>query len=248
MRTKRHLAGFAVVGATVLFAATAALGEAPDNYRINLNPADQSAARATVLRRADLAKLGGLELLPAEKWTGGMEKPDLSPDDSPPACNPKESDLVLTGAATSSFKNKRVGLAVMVTLGSEVRVLKTARMVRLDWERSINAPNLLTCGRQGLGRGLMKAFPAGTNPRLKSFKRLNYPLGMRYPTAFVAVVDLTIKGRKVSAAAEVLVQYKGRTEIHLFAGAFSTKPELAEAQVIFLIHQLTPILVGRVRA
>src|SRR5436305_11181987 len=105
-----------VVGVT---AAVALAGGGREQIRYNA--ADQAAARATVLRRSDL--------LPSTGWTGGRTKPDLSPPPSCPNYHPKQSDLVLTGAAQSNFRRGPL------VIGNEVQILKTRRMVRLDWQR-----------------------------------------------------------------------------------------------------------------
>src|SRR6266576_3424866 len=67
--------------------AAAAGGE---RAKIRYNAADQAAARAAVARRADLG---------AGVWKGGARKPDLSPAPTCAGYHPKQSDLVLTGAA-----------------------------------------------------------------------------------------------------------------------------------------------------
>src|SRR5438034_5394370 len=108
--------------------------------QIRFNAADQAAARATVLRRSDLN--------PSSGWTGGRVKPDLSPG---PICrnyNPKQSDLVLTGAAQSSYRRGPVVIA------NEVQVMKTRRMVRLDWQREVLAPGVIPCQRRDLARSV----------------------------------------------------------------------------------------------
>jgi hypothetical protein len=80
-----------VLAAVALALLTATAVPAGDGKeQIKFNAADQAAARAVVIRRADLGSTG---------WAGGPTKPDLS---SGPTCanyHPKVSDLVLTGAA-----------------------------------------------------------------------------------------------------------------------------------------------------
>ena len=82
-----------VVATAVVLAAATAVFAGDGKEQIKFNPADQAAARAVVIRRADLGSSG---------WVGGPTKPDLS---SGPTCanyHPKVSDLVLTGAARTT--------------------------------------------------------------------------------------------------------------------------------------------------
>jgi hypothetical protein len=108
--------------------ATAGLAFAGDGNKqqIRFNAADQSAARAVVLRKSDLGS--------ASDWKGGARKPDLSAAPSCPNYNPKQSDLVLTGIAETQFSQGTI------VFDSEVQVLATPRMVRLDWQRSGSSP------------------------------------------------------------------------------------------------------------
>src|SRR5438105_15040184 len=109
----------AMVALTIAAAVSAGGGE-----QIRFNAADQAAARAVVIRRADLGTSG---------WVGGRVKPDLSAGPSCPNYHPKVSDLVLTGSARTNFR--RSGFE----FDSQAGVLKTRRMVALDWRRSVLA-------------------------------------------------------------------------------------------------------------
>jgi hypothetical protein len=243
---QKHRAGIVLFGAVVLFATTVASANSPDDYTIKLNARDQAAARAVSLHRADLAALkdlAGIGLEPAAKWENVPGEPTLSSDPATPqACRAKQSDLALTGAALSTFTNQQIGLAA-VALSSQVQVLQSADMVRLDWQRQVMRPNLMACARQSLLRDLK-----GPNFKLRTFKRINYPRGMRYPYAYVATVDQRENGTRTAMAVELLVQFKGRTEVILTGSALSAKAEIAEAELILFIHKLAPVLVGRARA
>jgi hypothetical protein len=70
--------------------AGSALAAVADREQHRFNAADQAAARSAVVVRSDLGSTG---------WTGGAKKPDLSPPKPCPNWDPKQSDLVLTGAA-----------------------------------------------------------------------------------------------------------------------------------------------------
>src|SRR5205085_12375405 len=122
--------------------------------QIKFNPADQVAARAVVIRRADLGTSG---------WVGGRVKPDLSAGPSCPNYHPKVSDLVLTGSARTNFR--RSGFE----FDSQAGVLKTRRMVALDWRRSVLAPGVVPCLRRTIGSGL------GSSAKVVSFAKLPFP-------------------------------------------------------------------------
>src|SRR4051794_27543799 len=127
-RTRIAAVTFALLGALIL--AVAALA---DKEQIHLTAADQAFARATVLKKADLGTIG--------TWTGGSVKPDLSTALPCTSFQPKQSDLVLTGAAETKFKQPGI------EFDSEAQVLREAQMVKLDWQRTVIAPGLLPCLR-----------------------------------------------------------------------------------------------------
>jgi hypothetical protein len=123
--TKRAI--FVALCALAIATAAAASTSDDGKQQIRLTSADNAAARHVVLREADFGGVTG--------WSGGAKKPDLS--SSGPRCanfHPKYSDLVLTGIAESEFQNSGV------YIDDEVQMLKTAPMVRLDWQRSVRAP------------------------------------------------------------------------------------------------------------
>src|SRR5215475_5735118 len=130
---------------SALAASALALASAPNLFagdgkqQIKLTKRDQAAARAVVLRRTDLGSTG---------WQGGPVKPDLSSTPNCPNFHPKVSDLVVTGAAQTTFQ--RSGLE----FSSVAEVLKTRRMVRLDWRRSVVPRGAVPCLRRTLANGL----------------------------------------------------------------------------------------------
>src|SRR3954452_19000855 len=99
---------FAVAIAAALALAGTALA---DQWQVHRTAAGNAAARAAVIQRADLGTATG--------WTGGFKAPDMS---STPPCHgfqPKQSDLVVAGAAASAWQH--TGLE----LQSQANVLKT---------------------------------------------------------------------------------------------------------------------------
>jgi hypothetical protein len=179
--------------------ASVAGGASPGKEKISLNTADQAAARAAVLRRSDFGP----------GWSGGRTKPDLSAAPTCPNYHPKQSDLVLTGAAESLFH--RPGMEV----DSEVQVLRTARMVTLDW-RSVIAPGALPCLRSLLAKGL------GTDATVVSFRKLAFPKLTRYTAAFRAVVRVEVSGTAVRVLADAVLVGRRRSEITLNVAAPAT--------------------------
>jgi hypothetical protein len=126
----------AAVTVTLLGLVTAAAAEPasapPSKQQIHFTAADQAAARGAVLRLADLGSSG---------WQGGRVKPNVGSGLVCSGYAPKQSDLVLTGAAESAWH--RTGLQVR----SVAQVLKTRAMVARDWARTVTDPRALACLR-----------------------------------------------------------------------------------------------------
>jgi hypothetical protein len=162
--------------AAVLSAAAVTAGAAfadTGRKQIKLTAADQAAARAALVRRSDL---------PGAPWLGGRIKPDLSQAPRPTCRDyrPKQSDLVLTGIAESSF-TRRDGRWYV---NSEVQMVRTTRMLRLDWQRVVVAPRAIGCHRRDIAKRISR------NGRLVSFGRIPFPRLTRYAVEYRAVVDV----------------------------------------------------------
>jgi hypothetical protein len=217
-------AGALVVLLIALATAVTASGGDRGREKIRFNAADQAAARAAVIRRADLGSASG--------WKGGATKPDLTPAPTCPNYHPKQSDLVLTGAAETHWTHAGADF------DSEAQVLQTARMVQLDWQRSIQVPGFVPCFR----RQLVKAL--GSKATLVSFKRIAFPHIARYAGAFRLLADVRSQGQTVRVMIELIVVGRGRTEITLTASA----PAAARSSVSAAALRLARILVARARA
>ena len=221
MQATRSIGIVVTAGAVAL--ATAGVVPAGDGKeQIKFNSADQAAARAVVIRRADLGSSG---------WTGGPTKPDLS---SGPRCanyHPKVSDLVLTGAARTTFQN--AGFA----FDSQSSVLKTKRMVALDWRRSVLAPGAVTCLRHTIGKGL------GSNAKVVSFRKL-FPQLATYAALFRGVISVSSQGTTVRVLTDLVLVGRSRTELTLtIVGPVSAKSALSAAE-----RRLARSLIARARA
>jgi hypothetical protein len=210
------IAAVALVATTVVFA-----GDGMEQVR--LNPVDQAAARAVLIRRADLGSTG---------WQGGRVKPDLSAGPTCPNYHPKRSDLVITGAAKAAFRRSAL------EFDSAAEVLKTRRMVALDWRRSVAAPGVVPCLRRTLIKGL------GSSAKLVSFKKLPFPRVSTYTAFFRGVIGVQAQGQTVRVLADTVLVGRRRTEITLsVAGPAAAKSAISAAE-----RRLARVLVSRARA
>jgi hypothetical protein len=207
--------------------ATAAAASTWDGGRqqVHLTAADNAAARHVVLRKADF---GG-----APGWRGGTKKPDLS--STGPRCanfHPKYSDLVLSGIAETEFQNG--GLYI----DDEVQILKSAPMVKLDWQRSVLAPGLLPCLRTYLAKG------APANAKVRGIHELAFPRVAQYTAAYRLVLDVTSAGTTASMLLDLVLVGRGRTEITLTTVA----PYAARVPIKAAEERLARLVVSRVRS
>jgi len=200
-----------------LVAAQAALAESPVT-RFTL--ADQAAAKAVVLKAADLGT----------GWKGGLSKPTV---DGPPACagwNPKQSDLVITGAAESQFTAQ--GLMAF----SGVQLYKTTRMIALDWQRTVVHPRMPNC----LARDF--AADAGEGVRVVSMKRLPFAKIAPYAARFRLLLEYT-EGETVRVFFDIVLVGRGRTAISLgFMAPYAGRAEVEVAEL-----RLAKLLLARIK-
>lgn len=214
----------AVFAAVALGASSGAMASSSDKARVSFTAADLAAARAAVLHRADLGTAGG--------WTGGARKPDLSATMSCAGYAPKQSDLLVTGAAEADYHH--AGLE----LQSEAQVMKTRAMVALDWRRTVDSPKAFTCIRTMLAKSL----PAGQ--RLVSFTKQRFPRLAQYVAAYRALVDVSAAGQHALVVADIVLVGRSRTELTLSVEA----PAAARAGLPAAEQRLAKRLLARVRA
>ena len=214
----------AVFAAVALGISSGAMASSSDKAHVSFTASDLAAARAAVLHRADLGTAGG--------WTGGAKKPDLSSTMSCPGYAPKQSDLVVTGAAETAYHH--TGLE----LQSAAQVLKTRSMVALDWRRTVTAPKAFSCVRTTMAKSL----PAGQ--RLVSFRKQPFPKLAQYTAAYRALIDVSAGGRHVLVAADIVLVGRGRTEVSLSVEA----PAAARSSLPAAEVRLARALLARVRA
>ena len=211
-----------VAGLGLLAAAAAAAGSTPPR---RYTAADQALARSLVLRQSDLGS--------ASLWPGGMKKPDTSAAPSCPGYHPDESDLPITGDAESAYSNQAAG----VEYDSEAQILQTAKMVQLDWQRSVQ-PGLIPCLRSTLKKGL------SSSETLVSVRRISVPKISTFTAEYRIVFDVhrTTAPKTVPLMTDILFLGRDRAEITLT----TTAPYVERAPVEQSELRLARILVARI--
>jgi hypothetical protein len=208
------------LAAAALLALVLAGAAAADNWQIHRTAAGNAAAAAIVLKRSDLGPSGG--------WTGGPVKPSLS---STPPCagfRPKQSDLVLVGAAESRWSNAGV------QLDSSANVLQSPHMVALDWQRTVLASPVVPCLRQALAKELRST---GT---LVSFARRSFPAVTSMTRAYRGIVKVS---NSVRVSIDLIVLGKLNSELTLTVIA----PTAADATLQPAELRLARLLASRIR-
>jgi hypothetical protein len=165
----------------------------PGKEKIALTAAGNKQAKAEVLHRADVGA----------GWKGGFKKPQLS--STMPCSNyrPKQSDLVLTGAAESLWQKP------LFLIQNEAQVLRTKAMVHHDWQRTVLAPQVLPCLRHGFAKGL------GSSGKLVSFGRIAFPRIAPETRAFRAVAKVQTSAGPVVLDLDFVALGVGRNELTL---------------------------------
>lgn len=214
-----------VIAATTGAALTLVLSALADKEQIHLTADGQAEARAAVLQKGDLGTSSG--------WTGGSLRPDLSSSSPCPYFQPKQSDLILTGAARTRFKH--AGLA---TIDSEAQVLQTPQMMKLDWQRSVLAPGMVRCLGDALGKS------AGSSTRVASVRRIAFPRVAQYTYAIRMLLDVKAATVTVHMFVDVVLVGRGQTETTLMA----TGPDGVEATAAVAEARLLRLMISRVRS
>ena len=200
--------------------------EGPNKRIVRLNRRDRRLARAIVVTKADLGR--------GVKWKGGAEKVDFDEDLACVNYRPKVSDLVVTGAAETAYTAP--GLSVR----SRAEILQTPRMVRLEWKRTFEHPNELSCLRRTAASGL-----ARDGGRLVSFKRVPFPRLAPYARRYRMVGRVENRsGRRVTLLTDVVVLGKGRHELTLAIVAPLRDRTAADKTEV----RLAKLLLARLRA
>jgi hypothetical protein len=201
-----------------LLASASALAATAENPQYRPNPADTRAARASTLRLGDLGA----------GWTGGLKPAGKPQGLSCASYKAKQSDLVVTGLAEAQFTSSGVNV------DSQIQVLKTPEMVRLDFQRTVR-PEVVRC----YGAQFEQAAGAGT--KVVSTKPLPFPRLGSVSAAYRILADVTAQGTTVRLLVDVIAVGVRRTEISLVVMA----PVQAKAPVAALEKRLGRVLAGR---
>lgn len=207
----------AVLGALVLAGTAAA--RTGDHNQVKLTAADQAAAKRTVLRIADL---GG-------SWTGGFVKPDLNDALVCANYHPKQSDLVVTGAAESKFS------VTGAQLDSVAQVFRSAAMVNTDWQRSVLNAQLLSCIRETLAGNL------SATEKIVSVGRVAFPEGHGiHAREYRVVLNEAANGTTVQGVVDLIVFSRGRSELSLTTvGNYAQRANITQVERVLAGVMLT---------
>jgi hypothetical protein len=216
-----RIVGWGAVVAVAFVAAGIALAGSPTKEKIAFTKAGQAQAKSEVLRRADVG----------EGWKGGAVKPDLTSSLPCTSYRPKQSDLVLIGAAETTLA--KPGLEV----DTEAQVLKAPAMVERDWQRTIVDPRVIPCLRVGLVKAL------GAKAKLVSFRKVAFSHVLPLTQGFRLVANVTTPNGSVPVEIDFVAMGRGRSEITLtLSGLASTRADIHAAEV-----HLAHVLAARVR-
>ena len=225
--TKRKLSVAASLAA-VLAPSGAALALA-GGPKIEYTARDQAAARSEVVHRADLQ--------PPRDWRGYFQKP--SKDElHPNVCSdfhPVVSDLVVTGAETSTWTSRSNQLSVV---SSKAVVFRTAHMARLNWRRTMEPPEAAPCIASAMAQGLGATLVG----KLTSFKSIAIPRIAPRTAAFRAVYELESKPTKIPLIFYTVYASRGRSQLWLAIDGVDGSVSLNSAV------RLARTAVGRMRA
>ena len=205
----------AVLATALAFASAAAADDG--KLQIHLTPAGQAAARAASLTMADLGA----------GWAGGLEKSSAAPTPCPPK-HARESDLVLTGVAVTSFSDSQAGFSI----GSDVQLLRTSKMVRLDWQRTVVRPGVVACVRTQF------AADARSSERIVSVRKLPFPRVTPYTAAY-RIVFQAPGSSKQRGIEDIVLLARGRMEISLVLLAPLDGASVASAGELRIARALT---------
>jgi hypothetical protein len=214
------------VGCTALLLAGGAAAKrqaATDRVTVRLTPAGKAAAAAVVITRGDLG--------PTPGWTGGRKKAQ-APTPSPcPSYDPRQSDLVVTGLSETRWKQPGLQFE------SDAQVMATARMVKLDWRRTVLAPQVLPCIRTTLAK------QTTATEHFVSARWIAFPKIAKYTRAARIAIDVKTATGKLRMMVDTVAFGAGRTEVTLTTTApKAAMPVVRQAEV-----RLATVLASRIR-
>jgi hypothetical protein len=184
--------------------------------------ADQALARSVVLKASDLGS--------PSSWRGGISPADTSQPRTCSNFHPRQSDLVITGDVQSDYAQATGGLQYH----DEAQIMRTANMVRLDWQRNVLDPAALPCLQTFFVQNLVG------DQHFVSLKRLAVPHLATYTAGYRALVDQD----GVRNMIDVLFVGRNRTEITLETSApYADHAKVAQSEL-----RLAKLLIARAPA
>jgi len=221
--------GGCFAAAAVMLAVCAGLAKAAagDNPQVRLTQPDQQLARSILLEKGDFPVVSAA-------WKGGTVKPTLEGDSCGGA---KNADLVLTGSASSSYTNA-VG-----TIDSDVWVLQTEQMVRLDDQRQPASAVRLGC--------LRDSYSGSKTYTITSVSRLPFPRLGEYSDAYRVLLNYpnANNGKGAKVVDDYIDVNVGRVEASLFvefayADRNDVKPVELELAKLLLARSKPPKIIS----
>jgi hypothetical protein len=209
----------AVIVAAALTLAGVAAGGTTDHNQVKLTAADQTTAKREVIRLTDLGT----------GWKGGTVKPDLNDALVCANYHPKQSDLVLTGAAESKYA------VTGAQLDSVAQIFRGADMVNLDWHRSVLNPQLVSCLKETLTGNL------SSSQTIESVGRVPFPQGHGVlAREYRTVLNVSSNGSTTQGVVDLIVFTRGRSELSLTTvGSYADRAAIARVERVLVGLMLT---------
>jgi hypothetical protein len=211
----------ALVAGSLVAALALCAAAAADREKVRIVAADQSLAKSSLVRLADLGTPTG--------WSGGPTKATPPSSFTCGSYTARQSDLVLTGNAAARWMHS--GLEI----DSESQVLRTASMVDRDWKRTVTHSGVVGCLRSKFAAGLPKG------QTLISFGPVGFPKVAKKTAAFRGLIDVGSGKSKVRVLVDVVVFAADRVELTLI----TTAPYSARVPVQQAETRLAQLMVSR---
>ena len=134
---------------------------------------------------------------------------------------------VVVGAAETRFERP-----IAREVDSEAQVLRTAKMVRKDWRRTVIAPQVVPCLRQGFKKSL------GSNGKLVSVGVVPFPRLATYTRAFRIRANINSPNGTVPMESYFVALGAGRNELSLSDTAIGADRASLRTDTLRLAHVL----------
>jgi hypothetical protein len=193
--------GLLAVAAALALVATADAREVGKS----LTADGQAAARGAILTASDMG----------DGWKKQRPKAKKTSSGNPcPAVKLSSAGLVTIGEAESSFKQEGV------TVDSAATVLRTPRMVELDWQRGVLSSKVLRCLRASFAKA------STAKVRFHAMRQVPFPaIANSVSRAYRALFFVKTAGGAVPVYTDVVFVGRGSTEITLTVTMLATAVE-----------------------